>query len=50
VETAEETADLVSSVLLDAGAGGVEITGDSALPAAHRRIPAQHTFVGQRYG
>jgi len=35
VETAEEAADLVSSVLLDAGAGGVEITGGSALPAAH---------------
>ncbi|MGE5493964.1 MAG: 50S ribosomal protein L11 methyltransferase [Burkholderiales bacterium] len=35
VETAEEAADLVSSVLLDAGAGGVEIAGGSALPAAY---------------
>lgn len=35
VKTTEQAADLVSSALLDAGAGGVEIEGGSVLPAAY---------------
>lgn len=35
IETKEQAADLVSSVLIDAGACGVEIEGGSVIPAQH---------------
>lgn len=35
IETTEEAADLVSSILVDAGAGGAEIKGGSVIPAKY---------------
>lgn len=43
IETKEDTADLVSSVLIDAGAGGAEIEGGSVIPAQHDEYRAELT-------
>lgn len=53
IETNEEAADLVSSVLYDAGAGGAEITGGSAVPAQHDEygasLPLSENVVVKAY-
>ncbi len=38
VKTNEELADIVSSALMDAGAGGVEIEGGAAIPVMHDEL------------